>query len=138
MLSKNGQNARLYSISISQRRQNHSICCNLAIISNRNVASVTSMFPVVDRKVGLATSTFPVFDCKVCGFYIPFSESAPNSGRHYIVRFIFRIFVVQATACSALCRQYVPYRMQTIRRRPYAQYRRSDEPVLSCARQYAP
>ncbi len=53
----------------------------------------------------------PVSNRKVCGLYIPFMESAPNSGRHYIVRFIF----VQATACSALCRQYVtiPTKRQT-------------------------
>ena len=42
-----------------------------------------------DRKIDPVESTFPVFNRKVCGLYIPFSGSAPNSGRHYIVHYFF-------------------------------------------------
>ncbi|MGB4445683.1 MAG: hypothetical protein WBI58_05505, partial [Dysgonamonadaceae bacterium] len=42
-----------------------------------------------DRKIDPAESMLSISDRKVCGLYIPFSESAPNSGRHYIVHYFF-------------------------------------------------
>ena len=45
-----------FLISISQRSPNHSICRNLALIFDRNVAPTASTFPIIDRNSGSVAS----------------------------------------------------------------------------------
>jgi hypothetical protein len=54
-------------------------------IINRNGSHAESTLLLFDLNVGFTTSMLPISDRKVCGLYIPFSESASNNCRHCIV-----------------------------------------------------
>ena len=62
-----------------------------------------------DRKIDPAESMLSISDRKVCGLYIPFSESAPNSGRHYIVHYFFVPLSHRQRLVLSCARQYAPY-----------------------------